>query len=111
MEDKIQQHIAKIANECLASEHFASRSDEEKKTLRIDLENHLYQVMFDTLIDNLDDIQLAELQSVTESEGKASGVLIRFAAEVPDFLSLAEQAIIKEAEAAKQTGVIPPKGQ
>jgi len=107
MEDKIQQHIAKIADECLAADSFASRSEEEKKTLRVELENHLYQVMFDTLIDNLDDIQLAELQSVTESEEKASDALIRFAAEVPNFLSLAEEAIKKEAEAVKQTGTIP----
>lgn len=107
MDQQIDEYINNFIDDCLGSEHFVNKSDDEKGQLRERLATHLQGVVLHTLVDNLNMDQLERFNNIDPNSDDAPVEVEKLASEVPDFITMVDEVLKKEVESIKESGNVP----
>lgn len=106
MDKKLQAYLDSLVSGILISPNFANLTDEEKKSLTLKINDHLANIIFDTLLNNLNTEQLTILKNLGLSSPEAQVKIEEFASEIPGFAGKLEQVLAQEVEKIK-AGPVP----
>lgn len=106
--DKIfEEFIEKLVSECLQGDKFSSLSEKEKIETAEKLRDYFYNVVIDSLLDQISEDQLAEIKDLDAKDPKMAEKLTQFAAALPGFGFYLEDKLKKEMDLILQNGQIP----
>lgn len=101
MDKKLEGYIDSLVLEILASPNFVSLPEDQKQQFAVKIKDHFNNVIFDTLLNNLNSDQLNTLKNLGLSSPQVQLKIEEFSAEIPNFATLLENALKKEIESLK----------
>lgn len=101
MDKKLEGYIDSLVLEILASPNFAALPEDQKQQYAVKIKDHFNNIIFDTLLNNLNTEQLNTLKNLGLSSPEAQIKMEEFSAEIPNFATLLENALKKEVEFLK----------
>ncbi len=105
--DKIfEDFLEKLISECLLGARFSYLAEKEKKETTEKLRDHFYDVIIDTLINQLSEEQLKEIRGLDSASPKMQEKLSLFAASLPGVGFFLEEKLKKELDRILETGQI-----
>lgn len=99
MDKTITDFINSLVIKCMANPIFKDQKE--------NLEKYFYQVMIETLIDNLSQQQIDQVKDLDIKSPKMQQKLQLFAASIPGFIFILDEKLNSEASKISQTGQIP----
>lgn len=102
MDQKIDAFIEALILGILSDESLKSLTDEEKKAYREKLKGHFDTLILETLLNRLDEKQVAELHSLGDRPEELEAKLEEYASLVPGLIEDIEDRLKNEFEALKQ---------
>ena len=105
MEAEILRFLNNLITECLNAEVFASLTEEEKSEKAQELQKHFNHQIFQTLLDNVTQFQLEELEALDFSDPDSGKKIAEITASIPNFAVILQIKLQAESEKIKQTGV------
>lgn len=107
MDEAVEEHLNNLANRCIASPHFAALSEEEKAKVKIKIQDHFSNIVFDKLVDNLTEEQVNEVKDMDPKDPEMIRKMQLFAAGIPGFIFTLLKKLNDEATRITQTGHVP----
>lgn len=107
MDDTFEQFTENLVSECLKGAKFAYLPEREKREIATKLRDYFYSQTIDTLVDQLSDEQVSQIQSMDANDPKTQQLMSEFAASIPGFAFVLEEKLKKETDIILQTGQIP----
>jgi hypothetical protein len=107
MEEQVIEHINKLIQSCVNSPKFASLTPEQKQQLEAQIEGYFQNLMFDTMIDNLSDEQVKELETLDLTSPEAEEKIALFSATIPNFIFILDEKLNEATEEIIQSGQVP----
>ena len=107
MDEQFQTYLNKQLDELMSSSHFATLNEEQKNQKRAELEDYFYDLILDTLVDNLNDDQLDQLNNADLTAESSTQLISELASQSPTFIFQAQDKIDKALEHLNQTGTVP----
>lgn len=106
MDEKFEEYIKNLVNECLASPALSALTDPEKGDFSQKLTDYFYNVILDLVIDKLTDEELSELEKLSPDDPRTAEKVMEFTAGMPGILEEMESKLKAAAEEVKRTGVV-----
>ncbi len=108
MDPQIDKFLNDFADKTLAGSGFIAFAPKEKDELRAKLLDYFSDLIFDTLLQSLNDDQLKELQAMPDlGSDEAQQKIALFSASIPGFIFILEDRFEKVSEGIGRTGKIP----
>lgn len=101
MDKKLQEYLDSLVSGILTSPNFTNLSDEQREAFVVKINDHFQNIIFDTLVNNLNTEQLTILKNIGLSSPAARVKIEEFASEIPNFAGKIEQALMMEVEKIK----------
>lgn len=96
MEQQVEEYLNNLVAECMQTPAYAILPEDQKAQIGQNLHNHFNQLMINTLVDQLNDAQLMELDQIDVESPQMEEKLFEYASEIPEFMSILEQALKNE---------------
>jgi len=108
MDHQIDKFLEGFADKALAGPGFIAYAPKEKERFKVSLLDYFSDLIFDTLLQNLNDTQLSELQAFSDlGSDEAQEKIALLSASVPGFIFILQDRFEKTAEEIGRTGKIP----
>ena len=108
MDSQIEKFLGEYAERALRGAGFASLTDEQRAETKSKLLDYFSDLIFDTLLQNLTDEQLKELQGFSDlGSEEAQQKIAAMSASIPGFIFILQDRFEKAAEEVGRTGKIP----
>lgn len=108
MDPQIEKFLGDFADKTLSGPGFIAYAPKEKDEFRIKLLGYFTDLIFDTLLRNLNDDQLKELQVYPDLDTEeAQQKIALMSASIPGFIFILQDRFGKSAEEIGRTGKIP----
>jgi len=108
MDPQIEKFLTDIADETLAGPGFIAYAPKEKDEFKLKLLDYYSNLIFDTLLRNLNEQQIAELNTLPDlGSEEAQNKIALMSAQIPNFIFILEERLKQESETIKSTGIIP----
>jgi len=101
MDKKLAGYLDSLVSEVLTSTDFVNLPEDQKQQYAVKIKDHFNNVVFDTLLNNLNSEQLNILKNLGLNSPQAQVKIEEFSAEIPNFATLLENALKKEVESLK----------
>jgi hypothetical protein len=108
MDQKIEQYLNNLVDECIKSASFSSLSEEEKSQKRELISDDFNQIVMDTLLGFMSKDELDQLESINFESEEGVQKFAEVASKLPSyvFLEIGDRLRL-EAEVIKKDGSIP----
>ena len=108
MDPQIEKFLSDFANKALAGPGFIAFAPKEKEEFKVKILEYFSDLIFDTLLRNLKDDQIKELQEMTDlGSPEAQQKIALMSASIPGFIFILQDRFEKAAEEIGRTGKIP----
>lgn len=108
MDPQIEKFLSDFADKALSGPGFIATAPKEKEELKPKLLDYFSDLIFDTLLQNLNETQLKELQAMPDlSTKEAQEKIALMSASVPGFIFILQDRLEKVSEEIGRTGKIP----
>jgi hypothetical protein len=108
MDPQIEKFLNDYADKTLAGSGFIASAPKEKEELKPKLIEYFSDLIFDTLLHNLTDAQVDELQAIPDlASEEAQQKIAMMSASIPGFIFILEDHFDKASEEIGRTGRIP----
>lgn len=107
MDDFFEKYVENLVSDCLKGAKFAYLPEREKQEIATRLRDYFYSQTIDTLVDQLSDEQVSQIQSMDANDPKTQQLMSEFAASIPGFAFVLEEKLKKEMDEILQTGQVP----
>ncbi len=111
MEEKIEQYINRLIQDCLNSPKLNLTSPDQKEEMGAKIRNYFNAVVFDTLIENLTNEQLLQIKDLDLKSPEAEIKMAELAASVPGFILLIDEQLKQKSRQIFETGQIPVQNE
>lgn len=101
MDKKLEGYIDSLVLEILASPNFVVLPEDQKQQYAVKIKDYFNNIIFDTLLNNLNSDQLNTLKNLGLSSPQAQLKIEEFSAEIPNFAAVLENALKREVESLK----------
>jgi hypothetical protein len=106
MDEQLTQLLEGLADQVLASPQYASLPEDQKQAKKEEILEELNSVILDSMVDNLSDEQVLELQNLDPNSPDMEAKLTEYSATIPDFLNILQTALNTKVEELKNP--VPP---
>lgn len=108
MDPEIDKYLNQFVNKTLEGPGFIDFAPKEKEEFKSKLIDYFSELIFDTLLRNLSDAQMAELNRLPDLESEeAQEKIALMSATIPDFIFILQNRFEKASEEISRTGRIP----
>lgn len=107
MDQQFTDYLESLITQCLASAKFANLSEGEKQAKAAEIRDYLNNLIFRTLVDNLDDTQVEELNNLSSNPDDLEKKIEEFSAGIPNLASEIEQKLLESASYIEANGQFP----
>lgn len=108
MDSQIEKFLGEIIDKTLAGPGFIAYAPKEKEEFKVKLYDYFSDLIFETLLRNLNDAQVAELQAIPDlGSEEAQQKVALMSASIPGFIFILQDRFDKESEEIGRTGKIP----
>ena len=108
MDPQIEKFLSDFADKTLNGQGFAGSTPEQKNEFKAKLLDYFSNLIFDTLLQNLNEVQLKELHEMQDlGSDEAQKKIALMSASIPGFIFILEDRFEKASEEIGRTGKIP----
>lgn len=108
MDPQIEKYLNDFVEKTLAGSGFITYAPKEKEELKGKLLNYFSDLIFDTLLQNLNEAQLQELQAMPDlGTEEAQQKIALMSASIPGFIFILQDRFEKVSEEIGRSGKIP----
>lgn len=108
MEPQVDKFLTEIIDKTLAGPGFAIYSPQEKEDFKVKLNEYFSDLIFDTLLRNLNDDQMKELNEISDlASEEAQNKIALMSASVPGFIFILQDRLEKASAEIGKTSRIP----
>lgn len=107
MDEQIELYINTLVDNCMQGPAFSGFGEDQKNEIRTKLTEYFNNIIVQTLLENLNEQQLQQLENMDFSTSEAAEKIALFASQTPNLLIIVDQKLQKEVMTIKQTGQIP----
>ncbi len=104
---KIDTYIQSSIDDCLNSPAFSSLTEDQKNQKKEELKKYFDELIVKTLITNLNEAQINELENLNAESPEFEEKLSQFSSEIPGFAMIMDETFNKAVEQVKVQGSIP----
>lgn len=101
MDQQLTQILDDLANQVLTSTQFLTLPEDQKQAKKQEVLDSLNDVILDTLVDNLTDEQVAQLQNMDPNSEEMEKKIEEFSSTIPDFLNILQTKLTERVEELK----------
>lgn len=108
MEPQIEKFLNDYADKALAGPGFIAFAPKEKEEFKARMLDYFSDLIFETLLKNLNESQLNELQAYPDlGTEEAQGKIAQMSATIPEFIVILQEKFDQTVEEIGRTGRIP----
>lgn len=108
MDPQVDKFVTEIVDKTLTGPGFAIYSPQEIEQFKEKLNGYFSDLIFDTLLRNLNDDQMKELSEIQDLGSEdAQNKIAQFSASIPGFIFILQDRFEKASEEIGKTGRIP----
>ena len=101
MDEQLTQILEGLADQVLSSPQYISLPEDQKQTKKQEILDQLNDVILDTMVDNLTDAQVQELQTLDPNSSQMEDKITEFSSTIPDFLNILQNKLMEKVEELK----------
>ncbi len=102
MDDKFNDHINKLVEECLNAPSYSTLTGQLREEAAERLNNHFNLLVINLLIDSLNEEQLSQVENLPENSPELENKFEEFAAQIPGFVYMIEEKLNSEVKSIIQ---------
>ncbi len=106
MDQQLTQLLDGLADQVLASPQYQNLPEDQKSDKKTEILDNLNSVILDTLVDNLTDAQVVELQNIEPTSPDMETKIEEYSSTIPDFLNILQTKLTEKVEELKNP--VPP---
>lgn len=97
-QDFVDEYIESLVTQCLLIPKYANLPADQQQQAKDQLTDRFYNLILDTVVDKLNDDQVAELSALPPQSPEMEAKIEQFSALIPNLMQDMQTALIKEVE-------------